>query len=519
MANDGYNDADGGYVKDHNGEVFASESMGNAIKAERAKAAAAGGGGFIGGLVGSPIVGLAFAAMIILLAVGVILRRFGMYFIAIGLALLFRLAFLFLQRFIPPLRRIPLLVVNLASILVLVIGLLSSFAHYASSLDPALLDNERIVAQSDGRPVSIHKNPDLNEKVIGTVEAGVNVKIFGITRDRDFFKIETPDGIVGFVQVSALPARARPGDWSLMRGMMGMETAGREEYTAEQARENANAAADALMPNIHTVMIPVGISSEPKDKGSGGMDWGWVTVHGVGYLNEYTIVQIEHGLYSLDNIDIPTYVGMHGGATTGTYYITPLDSQNSETFGLVANRPYTLADGKVGQYLFFQPFKTRHFNLLLNQRYGGFDEDSGENVRNIIVPDTAPGMAAVSLIAQPAPIQAATAEETTALGRFAVGDTVFAEWSNNEYYLAEVTIIRGDGSTEVRFYDGNRRSNIRLARFEDLVQTHNTKGNGYIGSSGELTILSHDGGNVEVKWYDGSIETLPREFIVFTTQK
>ena len=386
MPNDGFDDAGGGFVKDHNGEVFASESMGNAAKAERAKAAAAGGGGFIGGLMGSPMVSFALIGMIIMLAVGVILRRFGGYFIAIGLALLFRLAFLFLQKYIPQLRRIPLLVVNIASGIVLIIGLLTSFAHYASALDPALLNNEKIVARSDGRPIPIHKNPDLNEKVIGTVEAGVNVKIFGITRDRDFFKIETPNGIVGFVQVSALPDRARPGDWSLMRGMMGMETAGREEYTAEQARENANEAADALMPNIHTVMIPVGISSEPKDKGSGGMDWGWVTIHGVGYVDEFTIVQVEHGLYSLDNIDIPTYVGMHGGATTGTYYITSLDSQNPGTFGLVANRPYTMADGKIAQYLFFQPFKTRHFNFLLNNSYGGFGEDSGENVRNIIVP-------------------------------------------------------------------------------------------------------------------------------------
>ncbi|MCL2762397.1 MAG: hypothetical protein FWD36_04190 [Treponema sp.] len=125
-------------------------------------------------------------------------------------------------------------------------------------------------------------------------------------------------------------------------------------------------------------------------------------------------------------------------------------------------------------------------------------------------PTTPQAPAAATDPAQQQPTAAAATEQ------FAVGGSVFAEWSSDDFYLAEITVLHSDGTADVRFYDGNTRSNARIGDFENMSRTRHVEGNPYLGKSGQAEILGRSGTQVQVRWSDGSTETLPLESIIFT---
>jgi hypothetical protein len=118
-----------------------------------------------------------------------------------------------------------------------------------------------------------------------------------------------------------------------------------------------------------------------------------------------------------------------------------------------------------------------------------------------------------------AEIQEQTQAETVTAGQFAEGDTVFAEWSANEYYLATITALQSGGRANVNFYDGSNADNVRIGKPDDMVKTHYAEGNSYLSKSGQAEILGISGTQVQVRWNDGNIETVPLENIIFTRER
>ena len=391
MPVDGYEKSGNDYVKDHNGEIFASESMGNAIKAERAKQNASGGGGFIGGIANSPLVAKLLGGLILFTAIGFLYIRYALYINTIILVVILKFVFGFLAKRIEVLGRIPKKLVSLGLIAVLIIGFIISSVYYSSALDRAYLGNDRIVEQKDGKPVSVYKNPENKGKEIASLKAGTDVRVFGVTRDRGYFKIQTPEGKAGFVIPSAFAKTSLPSKWSLFGQFTGDSHASeraqniRGQEMVTELKESIDQMADEVMPTIDSKLIILNISSEPKDKGPGGMDWGWVTIHGIAYFDNFAVLKIENHEYSLDDITLADNKWTSVDSTTGSYFIEDGDN-NYKRFALLANRPFTAESGKTGQYLFFEPFQIKHFNLINAYLFNNHNLDTGEHVRGVKVP-------------------------------------------------------------------------------------------------------------------------------------
>ena len=111
-------------------------------------------------------------------------------------------------------------------------------------------------------------------------------------------------------------------------------------------------------------------------------------------------------------------------------------------------------------------------------------------------------------------------QETATHNIFSVGDTVFAEWNPNEYYLAQITQVKMGGRASVEFYDGTSNENALVYHFDDIVQTHNAAGNPWAGKRGPCEILDVSPTHVVARFIrSGKTEDLPIAHIMFTTQK
>ena len=114
------------------------------------------------------------------------------------------------------------------------------------------------------------------------------------------------------------------------------------------------------------------------------------------------------------------------------------------------------------------------------------------------------------------PAQSRQAPVSAPSAPFAVGDTVFAAWTVDGYYLAEIVSLNNDGTASVRFYDGSTMSNARIGWFDDLLRTRNTIGNYFLNITGPLEVIERNGTQLRVR-RNGREETIPWEQIIFTT--
>ena len=104
---------------------------------------------------------------------------------------------------------------------------------------------------------------------------------------------------------------------------------------------------------------------------------------------------------------------------------------------------------------------------------------------------------------------------------YKVGDFVFAEWSKNDFYFAEITRLQCNGRANVKFYDGNELENVRIGYFHDMLETHNAAGNPYLDKKGPCEVLEwYKNADVRIRFTkSGKEETLPIQSIIFTTPK
>jgi hypothetical protein len=350
----------------------------------------ANSGGFIGGLVGSPLVSKIFAGIVLIVAMGMFYGRYKIYFNTVFLVIALRIIFGILKNRIPLLQRIPRLLVAAGFVAILLIGFIEGRIYYSTALDKANLNHDRIIAQKDGGPVSVYEKKSTGGKAIAALAEGVDVKILGATRDREYYKVETPEGETGFVTAAAFADGTMSRKWTLFRAVMG---GGQGEITSaqiQQTKVNLNETIDALMPTIESIMKAVNISSEPNEKG----DNDFLTIHSIAYRDDFTVLKVEYARSSIDTVTLGGAGGME--PRSGTFYIQDVDAarknpQGGLAYGINANRPYEAAAGKTGQYLFFRPFTTKYFHLIRGNDigqivydYDGIPEkeqlDSGEAV-------------------------------------------------------------------------------------------------------------------------------------------
>jgi hypothetical protein len=349
---------------------------------------------------------------LIIAVIAIVLQRYFWYFacLAIGFGLWFAFNRIVIKKFAA---QVPVFSMILGSkllqkvasagsaVLLFIFALSIPGSHYLRAVDRANLSSDKIIAIEDGSPVNLYRSPPdkygrFSGKPAAVLTVGETVDILGANRSRTAFKVRTENKKTGYITRKALRSDVMPSPFSVMgKAFGGSSTSGAASITREQERLRESMA--AVMPAINTLLVPVGVSSEPKDKDGNGIDWFWGTVKAIAYLEDFTVVQFES-----DEFDIGTDVWdfeRAGNHNNDTWYVEDADTKQPNSsaqngtgftyteYHLLGHEEYRTGRGKTGQYLFFRPFKTKHFNLISkNRSYGEDNRKSGEHIMDVRVP-------------------------------------------------------------------------------------------------------------------------------------
>jgi len=386
---DQYRSADGKMYDDEGSRALADSEYLNK---------SSGGGGSSGG---GAAAGSSFAAIfgLIVIAVAIIVVRYFWYFFLIGAVLFSRSIMLKLYNKIPILEktrlnmegkvpfiaRSPKIFINISFIIIFILGLMLVGNHYKYALDKALLSSDKIIAYENGSAPGFYRSLDdaANQaKTKRTMTVGETVTIKGINRARTAFSIVTADGKKGWVSVKALRNDARPAKFTIVGKAMGTDSYAAQVVSERRTIESIEERIAELEPNLASMITKVSIVSELLNKDGNGTDLGWLEIKGILYLDDYTILDIEHSEYDIRNL----YDNRHGGR--GSYFLEDaeksLDQLNRNY--MVGHAYYQTAEGKTCAYLFFSKFNPKHFNLInINHSYEG-GRESVENILGARVP-------------------------------------------------------------------------------------------------------------------------------------
>jgi hypothetical protein len=341
--------------------------------------------------------------LIIIAAAGIILMRYALYFISIFA--MFAVWFIFNKLVLKKIAsRLPAFLANKpglfsgAAAIILLLFVLFPMAgnHYAYATDDANMDSDKIIALENGGPVNLYGKPSgfKNQgKPRAVLQPGETVTIIGATRDRNDYRITTAAKKTGYVTKNALPAEDMPYRFNVLGKVFGAGRGVKNEIQAKRRIENAAEAIEALTTEtLEQNLTPLNISSSPKDKDGNGIDWGWITIKGIAYLDDLTVIKVERGdeHFSMGELRIGRSLGerffVGNGADendSGTYFIMEA-GQTNYGYPLQGYRYYQTARGaEGGAYLFFHPFKFKIFDLINVRRSTPGDRDSGENVLGV----------------------------------------------------------------------------------------------------------------------------------------
>jgi hypothetical protein len=348
------------------------------------------GGGGSGGAGSMAAAGGNLAAIfgVIVIVVAIIVVRYFWYFFLIGAVLFSRSILLKLYNKIPLLEkarsnvegkvpfiaRSPKMFINISFIIIFILGLMLVGNHYKYALDKALLSSDKIIAYEDGSAPGFYRSLNGAEnqaKTNRTMTVGETVTIKGINRARTAYTIVTADGKKGWVSVYAFRNDARPAKFTIMGKAMGADSWAAQVVSERRNIESIEERIAELEPNLASMMTKVSIVSELLNENGNGTDLGWLEIKGILYLDDYTVLDIEHSEYDIGNL----YDNRHGGK--GSYF---LEDEELRKNYMVGHTYYQNAEGKTCAYLFFSKFTSKNFNLInSNHSYEG-RRNSSENI-------------------------------------------------------------------------------------------------------------------------------------------
>ena len=375
------------------GKIYASE-----YEAQKWGSDSSSSGGGAGAMAAAGT-NLAAILGVIVIVVAIIVVRYFWYFFLIGAVLFSRSILLkwynkipILERArsnvedkVPFIARSPKIFINISFIIIFILGLMLVGNHYKYALDKALLSSDKIIAYENGSAPGFYRsmNDAANQaKTNRTMTIGDTVTIKGINRARTAYSIVTADGKKGWVSVNALRRDARPAKFTIMGKAMGADSYAAQVVSERRNIESIEERIAGLEPNLASMMTKVSIVSELLNKNGNGADLSWLEIKGVLYLDDYTVLDIEHSEYDIRNL----YDNRHGGQ--GSYFLEDAEKsigQLNRNY-MVGHTYYQNAKGKTCAYLFFSKFSPKHFNLInINHSYEG-GRNSSENIMGAKAP-------------------------------------------------------------------------------------------------------------------------------------